>query len=298
MKFNLILFFNIIITFCNTIMAQSKYEYRGFMLDTARQFFPLSTIKTIIDYMDEANLNKFHWHLIDNEGFNIEWDYDYKRLTNYGSLKGQYYTKNDLIEVINYASKYNIEVIPEFDFPGHTKAFGKAYPDIMLTGYDDELDLSNPKVFPLLDKLFTDFIPIFNKSEYIHFGHDESSNQPSELIKSLTFAAGTATKYNKIPIVWDDVFTDARLRQPKCKPIVVQVWQDSESLDIILNLEYRAIVSIADYFYLGGKYSPKDYVFPNNENIIGFEVVFFTSESDDNEDVSWIKPFLMECSEF
>jgi hypothetical protein len=299
MNFNIKLIFKILYINITLIMAQSKYSYRGFMLDTARQFFPLSTIKTILDYMKEANLNKFHWHLIDNEGFNIEFNYDYKKLTNYGSLKGQYYTKKNIIEIINYAKKYNIEVIPEFDFPGHAKAFGIAYPKIMLKGFDDELDLSNPKVFTILDKLFTEFIPIFNTSEYVHFGHDESANIPTEIIKSLTFAAGIATKYNKTPIVWDDPITDKRIRQPPCQPFIVQVWQDIEALYIILNLEYKTIVSISKNFYIGNDVgTPKDFDFPDNENIIGFEICWFTSESDDTNDVSWIKSFMMETKDF
>jgi len=288
------IFFYYIITI--TTMIQSKFTYRGFMLDTSRKFFPISSIKTMIDYMSEANLNTFHWHLIDNEGFNIELDYDNGSLTKHGSLNGKFYTKLDLIEIINYANKYNIQVLPEFDFPGHARAFGKVYPDLLLDGYDDELDLNNRNVFHLLKKIFYEFIPIFNTTKFVHFGHDESSNTKTQLTRSLKFSLNIANKYKKIPIVWDDIITNFKLNKSKYKSFILQVWQNIDAMNNALDLEYETIISLADYFYIGNDISsPKNFIFPDNKNIIGFEVVWFTSEGDDENDVSWIKDFIMEC---
>jgi len=299
MKFNILLIFKICLIATTTVLAQSKYMYRGFMLDTARQFFPKPSIFKIIDYMDEANLNVLHLHFTDDESFSVEWDYDNNKLTKSASLNGQYYTKDDIREIITYARQYNIVVVPEFDFPAHVGAWSKAYPELMLPGVTDEFDVSNPMVFELMDKLFEEFFPLFSDAPFIHMGHDEIANTQDESVKSLNFAYKQAIKYQRKPIIWNDLITDKNIRQPKCLPYVIQVWTNQEALDTILELGYPNIVSIADYFYIGNDVSsPKHFVFPDDPNIIGFEVVYFSSITDDPNDVEWVRDFIMETKDF
>lgn len=265
----------------------TKYAYRGFMLDTSRKFFPIESIKQILNYMHEANLNIFHWLLSNNESFRLKTKFDLGLL----SMKSEFYTIQNVYAIIAYAKSLNIEVIPEFDFPGHVKSWSNVYSNLMLDWTDDEFDLSNPAVFILLNALFKEIIPIFNTSKYIHMGHDELSNTNIEIIKSLTFAKNISTTFNKTPIIWNDPITSKNI---KLTNFVIQAWNN---LNTILSQNYKTIISVSDYWYVGGKYRPSQFIFPNNSNIIGAELCWFTSSSDGPYDLDWIKIYILETGQ-
>jgi hexosaminidase len=129
------------------IQDEPRFAWRGMHLDVARHFFPVSFIKQYIDYLTLHKMNYFHWHLTDDQGWRIEIK-KYPRLTSIGGFRngtiigrypgtgndntryGGYYTQNEIREVVAYAAKRYITVIPEIEMPGHASAAIAAYPQL------------------------------------------------------------------------------------------------------------------------------------------------------------------------
>ena len=138
---------------CVTIRDRPRYRWRGLHLDVARYFFDKAFVKKYLDYMAMHKLNKFHWHLTDNQGWRLQID-KYPKLTQIGAFReksringirhviGQYdniphggfYAKEDVKEIIAYAKSRFITVIPEIEMPGHCIAALAAYPEVSCTG--------------------------------------------------------------------------------------------------------------------------------------------------------------------
>lgn len=124
-----------------------RFDYRGLHLDVGRHFFPVAMIKKYIDYMATYKLNRFHWHLTEDQGWRIEIK-KYPRLTSVGGYRngtiigrfpgtgndgiryGGFYTQNEVKEIVRYATARHIEVIPEIEMPGHASAAIAAYPQL------------------------------------------------------------------------------------------------------------------------------------------------------------------------
>jgi hexosaminidase len=176
-----------------------RFEYRGMHLDVGRHFFPAEFIKKYIDILALHNINKFHWHLTEDQGWRIEIK-KYPELTTIGSQReqtvighntaefdgkpyGGYYTQDEIKDIVDYAQKRFITIIPEIDLPGHMLAALTAYPNLGCTGgpykvgqqwgvFDDVLCAGNDSVYTFLDNVFSEIIELF-PSEYIHVGGDE-----------------------------------------------------------------------------------------------------------------------------
>lgn len=177
-----------------------RFGYRGAMLDVARHFQPTEFIKKYIDLLALHQMNTFHWHLTDDQGWRIEID-AYPKLTEIGSMRketvigrnsgeydgiphGGYYTKEELREIVTYAEERYITIIPEVDLPGHMLAALAAYPELGCTGgpyevsrewgvFDDVLCPGKEETFTFLEAVLTEVMEIF-PSKYIHIGGDES----------------------------------------------------------------------------------------------------------------------------
>lgn len=170
------------------------YPFRALMLDPARHFLPIDDIKFYIDQMMRYKYNALQLHLTDDQGWRIEIK-NYPKLTDIGALRNMkeieniadngFYTQKELKDLIEYASKRNIEIIPEIDIPGHTAAILTAYPDlrcdflkdsIFTLGKTDNVMLSaaNPRVYEVLDTILYEIANIF-PSKKIHLGGDESA---------------------------------------------------------------------------------------------------------------------------
>ncbi len=187
-----------------TISDEPRCEYRGFMLDVSRHFFTVDEVKRMLDVMSYYKLNKFHWHLTDDQGWRIEMP-EYPRLQTVGATASNaqivdmdtkteywlnkpygpyYYTQDQLREVVAYAENLHIEVIPEVDMPGHVSAVMAAYPEfscwpdgghsVAVTGgvYSDVLNVANPGAMQFVYDVCDVLIDIF-PSETIHIGGDE-----------------------------------------------------------------------------------------------------------------------------
>ena len=179
-----------------------RFGYRGVMLDCARHYFPVKFVKQFIDLIAMHNMNVFHWHLTDDQGWRIEVK-KYPDLAKIGSVRektvlghnsdvfddtpyGGYYTQEEAREIVKYAADRFITVIPEIDMPGHMIAALAAYPDMGCTGgpykvspiwgvMPDVLCLGNEKTYQFCEDVLSEMMDIF-PSEYIHLGGDETPN--------------------------------------------------------------------------------------------------------------------------
>ncbi|HTN21787.1 MAG TPA: beta-N-acetylhexosaminidase [Pelobium sp.] len=168
---------------CWNITDKAFYNWRGFMLDESRHFFGKQKVKEILDWMAFYKLNKFHWHLTDQPGWRIEIK-QYPRLTLVGGIgnntnpeaPAQYYTQEDIKEIIRYAADRFIEVIPEIDMPGHATAANLAYPEFSGGGSPNYPEFTfNPgkeETYQYLTNILREVDALF-PSQMIHLGADE-----------------------------------------------------------------------------------------------------------------------------
>ncbi|MGN6181009.1 MAG: beta-N-acetylhexosaminidase, partial [Mucilaginibacter sp.] len=179
-----------------------RFAYRGLMLDVGRHFFSVDEIKRVLDMMAYLKLNRFHWHLTDDQGWRLEIK-KYPKLTaisawrdstiigSYGDNKpfvydgqrsGGFYTQEQAREIVKYAADRNIEVIPEIEMPGHSTAVLAAYPALgndttpyKVVGYwgvHKTIYSPGDQTFKFLEDVLTEVMDIF-PSKYIHIGGDE-----------------------------------------------------------------------------------------------------------------------------
>ena len=177
-----------------------RFIWRGMHLDCSRHFFSVDFVKKFIDLLALHNMNRFHWHLTDDQGWRIEIK-KWPRLISVGSKRsgtiigtnsdiddgipyGGYYTQDEAREIVAYAAARHITVIPEIDMPGHMLAALASYPELGCTGgpyqvghywgvYKDVLCVSNQRVYQFVEDVLTEIMDIF-PSEVIHIGGDET----------------------------------------------------------------------------------------------------------------------------
>ncbi|TAF57042.1 MAG: beta-N-acetylhexosaminidase [Sphingobacteriia bacterium] len=184
-----------------------RFAYRGMHLDVVRHLFSVDYIKQFIDYLCHHKMNTFHWHLTDDQGWRIEMK-AYPKLNTIGSYRaetlvghfkdqpavydgqryGGYYTQKEIKEIVAYAALRQINIIPEIDIPGHSRAAIAAYPELSTQPdtvwnvattwgmYNRQNNVLAPKpaTFQFLETVFTELMALF-PSPYIHLGGDECS---------------------------------------------------------------------------------------------------------------------------
>ena len=183
-----------------TIADAPRFGYRGMMLDCARHFFPLSFVKKFIDILAMHNMNVFHWHLTEDQGWRLEIK-SHPELTAKSSMRsgtvighnatvddsiphGGFYTQQEAREIVEYARQRHITVIPEIDMPGHMLAALAAYPELGCTGgpyevghrwgvYKDVLCLGKESTYKFVQDVIDEVVDIF-PAKYFHIGGDES----------------------------------------------------------------------------------------------------------------------------
>ena len=185
------------------VRDKPTFAYRGAMLDVCRHFFPVEDVKTYIDILSLHKINKFHWHLTDDQGWRIEIK-KYPLLTQIGSRRaetlvgrydknkegvydgkpyGGFYTQEEIREIVSYAAERHIEVIPEIEMPGHGLAALTAYPWLGCTGgpyavwthwgiSDDVYCAGKETTFEFIEDVLTEVLALF-PSKLIHIGGDE-----------------------------------------------------------------------------------------------------------------------------
>jgi len=192
---------------CVRVTDFPRFGWRGLMLDVSRHFFPVSFVKKYIDQLAKYKMNRFHWHLTDDQGWRIEIK-SLPRLTSVGAWRvtrtgtwwdrerpapgevpdyGGYYTQEEIREVVRYAEKRFVTILPEIDVPGHSLAAIAAYPELACVEdiyyvnpgsryygeVDNSLCVGNEQVYDFLDKVFTEVAELF-PGKYIHVGGDEA----------------------------------------------------------------------------------------------------------------------------
>ena len=233
---------------------EPRYPWRGLMIDVARHWIPKEGILRNLDAMAAVKMNVFHWHLTEYQGFRIE-SKIYPKLHEMGS-EGNYYTQEDIKEVINYAADRSIRVIPEFDIPGHSTAWFVGYPELASVPgtyvldsvfgiLDPVMDPSKDEVYDFLDIFIGEMAALF-PDEYIHIGGDEVNpkhwEENAEIQKYMvdngfsdhhelqahfnTRLQNILEKHSKKMMGWDEIIHPDL---PK-NNIAVQSWRNHKSL--------------------------------------------------------------------
>lgn len=168
---------------CGTIADAPRYEWRGYMLDEARHFSGEKRVKQILELMAYYKMNRFHWHLTDAQGWRIEIK-QYPKLATIGGegchsdpdTPAQYYTQEQIRDIIAYARERHIEIIPEIDMPGHATAANKAYPEYSGGGTEEHpeftFNVGKEETYTYLTNILKEIAALF-PSPYLHIGGDE-----------------------------------------------------------------------------------------------------------------------------
>ena len=184
------------------IKDEPEFGYRGMHLDVGRHMFPIAYIKRYIDMIALHKMNRFHWHLTEDQGWRIEISkypnlpttgaYRKETLVGHGGRRpfefdgkpyGGFYTKDEVKEIVEYARSKFITVIPEIEMPGHAMAALASYPELGCIGgpyevqtrwgvFDDVFCAGKEETFSFLEDVLTEVMELF-PSEYIHIGGDE-----------------------------------------------------------------------------------------------------------------------------
>lgn len=182
------------------IKDEPRFGYRGLMLDVSRHFYSISYIKKFLTTMAHFKFNKFHWHLTDDQGWRIEIK-KYPKLQSVAAWRvplerehhspfivnnryGGFYTQEEIKEIVAYATRLHITVIPEIEMPGHSSAALTAYPHLGCTGgsytvqqrggvFKDVYCAGKDSTFLFLQDVLTEVLPLF-PGQYIHIGGDET----------------------------------------------------------------------------------------------------------------------------
>ncbi len=307
-----------------TITDYPNYAYRGAMLDVARHFFSVADVKKYIDYMAAYKMNRFHWHLTDDQGWRIEIK-KYPLLTKIGAAsqvgggKGGFYTQKEYKDIINYAAKRFVTVIPEIDMPGHTNAALSAYAPLNKNGRTAKPYIGTDVGFSTLNNINTKYTFTFvrdvlrelaaiTKGEYIHIGGDESrATKPKEYIRFVNTLQTLVERTGKKTMGWADI------AKGKLKfHTIAQFWQTKPTNALkAINQNAQLIMSPASYAYMDLKYNTdcklgltwagyidvkKGYDWEpstlvpeiSKEHIVGIEAPLWTETIDDLKDIEFM----------
>jgi hexosaminidase len=252
-----------------TIKDQPRFPWRGLMIDASRHFIPADVIKRNIDGMAAVKMNVFHWHLSDDQGFRAE-SKKFPNLTGMGS-DGQFYTQEEIRDVIVYAHDRGIRVIPEFDMPGHSRSWFLGYPELasgpgpynLETG-DPIMDPTRESTYKFLEKFIAEMAKLFPDA-YFHIGGDEVDGKQwdsNPQIQAFIHAHGMknnqdlqayfnqrlqkiVARNHKIMVGWDEI-----LHPDLPKTIVVQSWRGQASLAAAAKQGYAGMLSHGYYLDL------------------------------------------------
>lgn len=247
-----------------------RFPWRGLLVDAGRHFMPIEQIKKTLDGMAMVKLNVLHWHLSEDQGFRVE-SKRFPKLHELGS-DGEYYTQDQLREVVAYAADRGIRVVPEFDMPGHSTAWFVGYPRYASRpgpisirrewgGADAIFDISREETYTFIDRFIAEMARIF-PDPYWHIGGDEVEDKHwngNARIRAWKRRRGFRTneaaqayfnrrltrilaKYNKRMVGWDEI-----LHPDLPQQTVVQSWRGSEYLTRATSQGFSSILSAPYY---------------------------------------------------
>lgn len=273
------------------IEDKPTYSWRGAMLDVSRQFYDINYLKKYINWMAAHKLNIFHLHLTDDEGWRIQIK-AYPKLTEIGAWRGPnealqpahgsgnkryggFYTQTELKELVQYAAKRNIQILPEIDVPGHSKSVAVSYPEILCDGNDTTKSVQGvsnnvwcagrEQNFEMLDTIIGEVAAIF-PIKYIHIGGDEVNFKAWEhcslckkRMEENHFTKSTelqnyfiskiekiVEKHGKLMMGWNEILDNSTLD----KKTAVMVWTSNEEVETSIQKRHPVILCPASYFYI------------------------------------------------
>jgi len=255
------------------ISDKPRFAWRGLMIDACRHFIPVEVIKRNIDAMAMVKLNVFHWHLSEDQGFRVE-SKVFPKLHQLGS-NGEFYTQEQIKEVISYANERGIRVMPEFDIPGHATAWMVGYPELASASgsykvekffgvFDPTIDPTKKETYKFFEKFIKEISLLF-PDEFMHIGGDENNglqwnNNPKiqEFMKQRGIKNNhelqayfngkllkILTKNGKRMIGWDEIFQTSLPNS-----IVIHSWRGRESMEDAARKGYQSVLSSGYYIDL------------------------------------------------
>ena len=257
-----------------------RFRWRGLMIDVGRHFEPIAVIKRNLDAMAAVKLNVFHWHLTEDQGFRIESKL-YPELTANGS-DGLYYTQEEAKDIVAYARARGIRVVPEFDMPGHTRAWLVGRPDLssdpgpytIRREFGVEavaMDPTKESTYQLLDAFIGEMATIF-PDPYLHLGGDEAPGTQwknnahvTAFMREHNFKTTeelqtyfsqrvleVAKKHGKHMVGWDEILTPTLPTDA-----IIHSWRGAKSLYDAAQRGYQGILS--QPYYLDGMKSAEEH---------------------------------------
>ena len=254
----------------SVIEDKPRFPWRGLHLDVARHWMPLDVVKRNLDGLAAVKLNVFHWHLSDDQGFRVE-SKRFPKLVEFGS-DGNYYTQDQVRDVIAYARDRGIRVVPEFDMPGHSQSWLVGYPELASAPgpyqierkwgiFDPVLDPTNEYTYKFLDDFIAEMAALF-PDQYFHIGGDEVNGEQwkkspriQAFMREHNLKDGPAlqayftkrvqaivAKHGKRMEGWDEV-----LAANPPQDIVIQAWQGQKQLAEAARQGYSVILSAGYY---------------------------------------------------
>lgn len=255
------------------IQDRPRFPWRGLLIDVARHFEPVEIIKRELDAMAAVKLNVLHWHLSDDQGFRVE-SKKYPKLQLLGS-DGQFYTQDELRDVVEYARMRAIRVVPEFDMPGHVMAWVVAYPELASSPgpfqlphkagvFDGVFDPTRSDTYKFIDNFVGEISKVFPDA-YWHVGGDENNGKAWQVSPKIqefmrkhaikdppalqTYfnqqLVGILHKHGKRMMGWDEI-----LQPGLPAEAVIQSWRGQKSLVDAAKQGYDGVLSAGYYIDL------------------------------------------------
>ncbi|MEU4742201.1 family 20 glycosylhydrolase [Actinosynnema sp. NPDC023658] len=252
-----------------TITDHPRFAHRGAMLDVARHFHPVATVKRYLDQLALYKVNYFHLHLTDDQGWRIVIDSrprlaEYGGSTQVGGGPGGYYTKAQYQEIVAYAVARHITVVPEVDLPGHTNAALASYPELncngvapalrtdIAVGYSS-LCVSKDVTYAIVEDVIRE-LAAMTPGPYLHIGGDEASATTDQDYRAfMDRVLPLVGKYGKKPMGWHEF-----VKTTTDTGAVAQYWGTTTSNAVVQNAAARGqkvLMSPANKAYLDMKYN-------------------------------------------
>jgi len=254
------------------VMIQDKprFPWRGLLIDVCRHWMPVEVIKRNLDALAAVKMNVLHWHLSEDQGFRVECK-TFPKLHEMGS-DGNYFTQEQIKEILDYARDRGIRIVPEFDMPGHSTSWFVGYPELAsIQGlykierywgiHDPCMDPTREEVYTFLDSFLAEMTRLF-PDEYFHIGGDEVNGVHWNIIPNITAfkrkngmkdnhalqayfnkrIQAILKKHGKKMVGWDEIF-----HPDLPQDILVQSWRGQESLAKSARQGYMGILSHGYY---------------------------------------------------
>tara|TARA_R110002050_G_scaffold298901_1_gene463112 strand:+ start:52323 stop:53942 length:1620 start_codon:yes stop_codon:yes gene_type:complete len=304
------------------IIDYPNFEYRGSMLDVARHFFSIDDVKKYIDVLAYYKINTLHLHLADDQGWRIEIK-SWPKLTEIGGSSevgggpGGFYTQEEYKDLVAYAAKHFITIVPEIDMPGHTNAASVAYPILNGNGKTPKIytgtevgfstfDTRKDTVYSFIDDVVRE-ISAITPGPYFHAGGDESHvTKKKDFIYFVSKVDKIVKKYGKRMIGWDEI-----VHADIDTTAIAQFWANEDNAKLAVEKGLKIILSPGKKAYLDMQYdtlskyglhwagyipvdtgyvwTPERYVQGiNKENILGVEAPLWSETISNMDELEYL----------